>query len=182
MRTKASAIAINNGTAMNLMISGGSNFGVRYNDQALLSPANFSFSAFAQANHVRKSEAEVIKDVLIKNHGVPYNRIFTETLSSTTEENADFAKIILKRRPMFTGNEKIGILTLLYHMEKAYPIFLRQMECEPLFAENLLAKDDPVWIEKICEYYATPKGGKQYDVNRIYQLLTEGNNLEEMLS
>lgn len=182
MRTEASAIAIKKGITQNLMISGGSNFGVRYDDQQLLKPANFSFSAFADADFTRRSEAAVIKDFLVKEYGVESGRVFAETLSSTTEENAAFVAIILKRRPAFTGNEKIAILTLLYHMEKALPVFIKAgLSVDALFAENVLADQDPEWINKICDYYATPKGGKQYPVDKIRQLLTEGKSLLELM-
>jgi hypothetical protein len=182
MRTEASAIAIKKGIAQNLMISGGSNFGVRYDDQQLLKPANFSFSAFADSDFRRKSEAAVIKDFLIEEYGVESSRIFAETLSSTTEENAAFVVILLRRRPAFTGNEKIAILTLLYHMAKALPVFIKTgINADALFAENVLADQDPAWVEKICEYYGAPKGGKQYPVNEIRRLLSEGKSLLELM-
>lgn len=178
MRTEASAIAVRKGIAQNLMISGGSNFGVRYDDQQLLKPANFSFAAFADADFSRKSEAAVIKDFLVNDYGVESSRIFAETLSATTEENAAFVAFILKRRPAFTGNEKIAVLTLLYHMDKALKAFTDVgLEVEPLFAENVLADQDPVWIDKLCDYYGTPKGGKQYRVDTIRQLLTNSKSL-----
>lgn len=183
MRTEASAIAIKSGTAQNLMISGGSNFGVRYDDQEILKSANFSFAAFANADFTRKSEAAVIKDFLVRNYGVDSSRVFAETLSSTTEENAEFLKIILKRRPMFTGNEKIAILTLLYHMEKVLPVFLKAgFAVDPLFAENLLATKGEDGINEVCNYYGMPKGGKQYSIQQIRQLLVEEKSLAEMLN
>lgn len=183
MRTEASAIAIKNGIAQNLIISGGSNFGVRYDDQEIMKPANFSFATFANADFTRKSEAAVIKDFLVNEYGVESSRIFAETLSSTTEENAEFVKILLKRRPAFTGNETLAILTLLYHMEKALPVFRNAgLTVEPLFAEDLLATKGEHGIRAICTYYTTPKGGKQYDVGLMHCLLTEGKSLAEMLS
>lgn len=178
MRAAAAAIALKNGIAQNLMVSGGSNFGVRYDDQQLLKPADFSFSAFADAAFMRKSEAEVIKDFLVNEYGVESSRIFAETISATTEENAAFAAILLKRRPAFTGSEKIAVLTLLYHMEKALPLFIQAgLHADALFAENVLADHDPKWINKICEYYDTPRAGKQYPVSKIRLLLTEHKSL-----
>lgn len=193
MRTEASALVLKKGISPCLMISGGSNFGVRYDDQNLLKPSVFTFAAFAHADFVRKSEAAAIKDVLVNEFGLTSPQIFAETLSATTEENAEFVKIILKRRPMFTGNERIAILTLLYHMEKALSAFKNVgMKVEPLFAENVLATRhafDPSLdefgkdkVNKICDYYSAPKGGKQYDVEQIRQLLTGGKSLAEMLS
>lgn len=194
LRTEGSAIAFKKGITKKLIIVGGSNFGVRYNDQEILKPAIFTFEAFADADFNRKSEAAVIKEFLVKNYGVPSNQILAETLSSTTKENAQFVKIMLQRRPMFNGSESLAIITLLYHMEDkvnekgettpgALTIFKEAgLNVDPLFAENLLADNDPSQIEKICQYYTTPKGGKQYDVDRIRKLLTEGKSLAEMMA
>ena len=185
MRTEASALVLRRGIAPRLIISGGSNFGVRYDDHELLKPAVFSFGAFAHADFLRKSEAAAIKDVLLIEFGLTSPQIFAETLSATTDENAAFLSIILKRRPMFTGNETIAILTLLYHMDKALPAFRKAgLNVEPLFAENVLAAHHEFGqdqVNKICEYYNTPKGGKQYDTARIRRLLNDGNSLEEMI-
>lgn len=182
MRTEASAIVLKMGIAPRLMISGGSNFGVRYNDTEILKPPVFTFEAFADADFARKSEAAAIKEVLVNEFGLPSPHIFAETLSSTTEENAEFVKILLRRRPAFTGIYCLGILTLLYHMEKALPVFLSAApNVEPLFAENVLANADPSEIDRICQYYSTPKGGKQYPVERIRQLLTEGKSLIKLM-
>ncbi len=222
MRTMASAIILNKGIAPRLMVLGGSNFGVRYDDQKIFNDQHptqkkpdFSFEAFAASDYYRKSEAAVIKDMLIAWLGAPdvnSKKIFAETLSSTTEENAAFLAIILKRRPdpkspkgilgVDVGSEKIGILTLLYHMERAFPIFKKAgLNVEPVFAENIVVMDadakarqtqrdielgdypiDAYQIEEVCQYYSTPKGGKQYDVDRIRQLLTEGKSLAEMMA
>ncbi len=189
MRTLASALVIKRDIAPRLMISGGSNFGVRYDDEKIFNAEHptqkkpiFTFEAFAQSDWARESEAEVIKNTLVQDYVIKPELIFAETLSATTEENAEFVKIILRRRPMFTGNEKIAILTLLYHMERALPVFRKAgLNVEPLFAENVLADDDPKQIEEICAYYSTSKGGKQYDVEWMRQLLTEGRSLAEMI-
>lgn len=182
MRTEASAIVLKKGITPRLMISGGSNFGVRYSDQELLKPPAFTFEAFADADFTRKSEAAAIKDVLVNEFGLTSPQIFAETLSSTTEENAEFVKILLRRRPAFTGNEKIAILTLLYHMERALPVFRNiGLNVDPLFAENVLADNAPSQIERICQYYSTPKGGKQYPVAKIQLLLDEGKSLIELM-
>lgn len=182
MRTEASAVILKNGITSRLMISGGSNFGVRYNDTDILKPPVFTFEAFADADFVHKSEAAAIKDVHVNEFGLASPLIFAETLSSTTEEKAEFVKIMLRRRPMFTYNESLAILTLLYHMEKALPVFLGAgLNVEPLFAENVLVSHDPTQIDRICQYYAIPKGGKQYPVDRLRQLLTEGKSLSELM-
>lgn len=183
MRTRASAVVIKKGVASRLLISGGSNFGVRYNERELLKPPIFTFDTFADSDYKYKSEAAVIKTFLVEKYGIESNKILAESLSSTTEENAEFVKIILRRRPMFTGTEKIAILTLLYHMERALPVFHKAgLDVEPLFAENVLADNDAKEIDRICTYYSTPKSGKQYPVDHICQLLTEGKSLEELIT
>lgn len=224
MRTEASALLFVNGIAPRLMVLGGSNFRVRYDDRSIFGPQHptqkepvFSFEAFASSDYNRKSEAAVIKDVLVKENEIPFDKVSTETLSATTEENARFVINLFKRRPEFEGVKRIGVLTLLYHMERALPDFklaLRRqrvadeaiekaglgynlkdpnrprldpdLEFFPVFAENVLVGNligscNHTKVEEICQYYSTPKGGKQYDVDRIRQLLIEGKSLEEMI-
>lgn len=183
MRTEATAIAFRKGMAKNLMISGGSNFGVRYNDDKILSPANFTFDAFANADFTRKSEAAVIKEFLVHKYGIESSRIFAEGLSATTDENAEFVRILLKRRPAFTDHMRIAIQTQVYHMEKALPVFRRVgLDVYPLFTENLLATKGEKSIDEICQYYEKPKGGKQYPIYRLRHLLSCGTSLEELLT
>jgi hypothetical protein len=183
MRTQASAIILQKKIAPRLIICGGSNFGVRYNDTEIMKPADFSFEAFAYADFRRKSEAEIIKEFLVFEFCLREEQIFAERLSASTVENAEFVKLILNRRPMFNGTERIAILTLLYHMETALPTWQRiGLNVEPIFAENVLSDGSPAKIERICEYYSTPKGGKQYDVERIRHLLTEGESLAELMA
>jgi len=183
MRTEAAALLLMDHNADKLIVAGGSNFGVRYDEQRILPKADFSFAALANANFMMRSEAEVIKDFLVKQYGISSARILTECMSATTAENAQFAQIILARRPAFTGNERIGVLTLLYHMEKAWPTWrsILGQSVEPVFAESVLAEKDHSWIEKICEYYSTPKGGKQYDVDIIRHVLTTGGDFAERM-
>ncbi len=192
MRTKASAYAMRSGLTERLMIAGGSNFGVRYDDEKIFGvehptqkKPSFTFEAFSASDFNRKSESAVIKHMLVYIYGLNPDKIFAETLSATTEENAEFIKIILRRRPMFTGKEKIGILTLLYHMERALPIFrMAGLNVEPVFAENILASNDECGkdqVNQICDYYSTPKSGKQYSVDKIRQLLTEDKSLAELM-
>src|SRR5437868_2955324 len=98
MRTVASAIVLTKGIAPRLMVLGGSNFGVRYDDTAIFNDQHptqkkpiFTFEAFADSDFHRKSEAAVIKDVLVDRLGAPFSKkILAETLSSTTDENAAF--------------------------------------------------------------------------------------------
>ena len=193
MRTMASAHAVKNGITDRLMICGGSNFGIRYNDTGIMSPADFSFAAYAKATEDRKSESEVIKEFLVNKFYVASECIFTETMSATTEENALFAAILLQRKPAFTETRKVGVLSLFYHLNTAFPLFREcfakiakmldkeSVEIQPVFAENILAQFDPEWIPKIHEYYCTPKGGKQYHADGIRDLLESGTSLIDLM-
>jgi len=225
MRTRASVGVINAGIAPLLMVLGGSNFGVRYDDSKVFGPQHptqktpvFTFEAFAASDYDRESEAAVIKEVLVTNYRVPSEKIRTETISASTEQNARFCINMLMQRPTYAGVKKVGVLTLLYHMERAFPDFqktlLRQriankvieeaglgydpkdpnrpelypdLEFFPVYAEDILAmSDNPTSpmpngnIEQICKYYATPKGGKQYDVDRIRELLVQRRSLANL--
>lgn len=189
MRTAASAIVLHKGIAPYLIVSGGSNFGVRYDDSQIFGANHptqkkpvFTFEAFATSDYDRKAESVVIKEALVK-LGADPSKILAEPLSATTEENAEFVKLLLRRRPMFRGDEKIGILTLLYHMERALPVFQKAgLDVQPLFAENVLAENDHGQVETICTYYGSPKGGKQYPVNEIRRLLESGTSLQQLIT
>jgi len=52
---------------------------------------------------------------------------------------------------------------------------------DPILAEDLLAMQGPIWINKICEYYESPKEGKQWDTKKIRELLTNGKSIGELL-
>jgi len=107
--------------------------------------------------------------------------MFFEELSATTEENAEILKILLKRST-FAFAKKIAILTLIYHMERALPVFRSTgLEVEPLFTEDLLTLEGEPGIEKVCQYYSVPKGGKQWPVDKIRELLSSGRSIGELL-
>lgn len=178
LKAEATALAYKEGIVDKVIVCGGSNFGIRYNDNEILAKPDFSFRAFAETN-VSESEAVVIKQFLVEG-GVSAEDIFAEGLSATTEENALFASILLKRRPMFSGEEEVFIISLLYHLERVFSLFKKAIEgAKPLFAEDVLARNGR--MDEIISYYSTPKGGKQYDIVRMRELLSSGRSLEEML-
>lgn len=183
MKAKAGVIALEKGITEKMIISGGYNFCVRYDLDKVLTKPDFSFTAFSVARFEYSSEAQEIANFMTKDNKEIWHKIYLEELSATTEENAEFVKIMLKRTPTFDQVEKVGILTLLYHMEKALPIFRRAgIPALPLFAEELLVSADASWVDKICGYYITPKGGKQYNAEKIRELLTTKDRfLEEIL-
>jgi len=178
LKAEATALAYKEGTVDKVIVCGGSNFGIRYDDNEILAKPDFSFRAFAGTN-LSESEAVVIKQFLVE-RGVSAEDIFTEGLSATTEENIAIAKIILKRRPMFSGEEEVFIISLLYHLERVFSLFKKAIEgAKPLFAEDVLARNGR--MDEIISYYSTPKGGKQYDIVRMRELLSSERSLEEML-
>jgi uncharacterized SAM-binding protein YcdF (DUF218 family) len=179
LKADAAILAFKHKITGNFIVSGGHNFNVRYDDQNILSKADFSFEAFIKGKQ-EQSEAQIIKQHMI-NHGVPGERIFTEELSATTQENAEIVKILLKRTT-FNFAKKIGLITLIYQMERALPEFKNAgVDAEPLFAEDLLALEGKTSIDRICQYYSVPKAGKQWDINRISDLLSSARSIGELL-
>jgi hypothetical protein len=179
LKSEAAGIAWKKEIVEKFIISGGHNFNVRYNAEEIKEP-DFSFKAVTWGQR-EKSEAEVIAEFLGEKYGVPIEAMFLEELSATTEESAEILKILLKRTT-FSFAKKIAILTLIYHMERALPAFRSAgLEVEPLFAEDLLALEGKSGIDKVCEYYSVPKGGKQWPVDKIRELLSNGRSIGELL-
>ena len=57
-------------------------------------------------------------------------------------------------------------------MERALGSFRKVgLEVIPLFAEDFLSLEGDSWINKICDYYSVPKGGKQWDTQKMSALL-----------
>ena len=183
MKVEAAALAIEKGITKQMIFSGGYNFGVRYDDCAILNPPDFSFPALSIAQVARISEARVMRDFAVEAFGVESKYILLEEMSATTEENASCVSIMLKRST-FEGVRKIGILALFHHLPRSLAIF--QSACadfmfQPVIAEDLLATKGDMAIDKIAKYYGVPRGGKQHDAKRIRQLLSEGRSLTEMM-
>ena len=181
LKARAAIIAWQERIAEKFMIFGGYNFWVRYGKNQILPETDFSFEAFTLARR-EKSEAEVIRDFM-KANGVPEEVMFLEELSSYTKEQAEILEILLKRTT-FSNINKIAILTLIYHMETALPVFQETIDLrvEGLFAENLLGLKGEPGIEMVDQYYSSPKGGKQWDRKKIRKLLSSGRSIGELLS
>lgn len=181
LKAWAAGIAFQREIARKFIISGGYNFNVRYDYAEILKEPDFSFEAFTQGRR-KKSEAEVIAKFLEDNHGVPKTAMFLEELSAYTKENAEILKILLKRTT-FDFAEQIAILTLIYHMQRALPVFRGVgLEVEPLYAEDLLALEGKQNIDIVCRYYSIPKGGKQWDTEKIRELLSSGRSIGELMN
>jgi len=180
LKARAAGVAWAKGIGKRFIISGGYNWGVRYDDRQIFPKPDFSFEAFTRARRMGKSEAEIIRDFMREHCGIPEDTMLLEEVSATTEENAEFLGVILER-PTFSEAKGIAILTLAHHMERALPAFRAIMEVAPLLAEDLLTLQGPIWIDKICRYYESPKEGRQWDTDRIRELLTNGKSIGELL-
>ncbi len=187
MRTRAAGIAYQQNVTQRFIVSGGYNFGVRYDldlsvpifgTQASDRKPDFSDEARMKARWYR-SEASVMAELLKTEYDIPPEILILEEDSKTTKENAQYCKVIAER----CGWKKIGLLTLLYHMGKALKEFQEAgLQIEPLFAEDLLMLESRVkWVSQIYKYYSIPKGGKQWDVEKIRELLDSGKSIGELM-
>ena len=178
MRATAAGIAYDRGISPKVVISGGYNVGVRY-DAELSVPVfgtaksdrkpDFSDEARKKARLYR-SEASIIAEFMQRYYGLPPESIILEEDSENTRENAQYCKGIVER----SGWKEVGLITQLYHMERALLAFEEVgLKVVPLFAEDLLPFEDNAWIDKVCAYYSVPKGGKQWDTRKMRELLSK---------
>ncbi|MBI2054136.1 MAG: YdcF family protein [Candidatus Staskawiczbacteria bacterium] len=201
MKARAAGIAWQQLSNNKFILTGGYNIGVRYAMELDVpvygtpgsdKKPDFSEEAKQRASRYR-SEASVIAEVMKKEYGIPLWALLLEEESATTQQNAEFCADIVE--DLFwsrVGGQRarIGILTLLYHMERALKEFKKAFAEKkvddvafvyPLFAENLLSFETQ-WVDKICQYYSVPKGGKQWDVKKIRRLLSKGKSLNSLLT
>lgn len=201
MKVRAAGIAWQQQIANKFILIGGYNFDVRYElylDVPVFGTKNsnrkpdFSDEAKKRARYYR-SEASVMAEMIKREYDVWPQALILEEESSTTQQNAELCAEILE--DLFfsrAGGKKatIGIIALLYHMERALAEFKKAFEekevsdllsIHPLFAENLLATRNDTWISRICQYYSIPQAGKQWDTGKIKQLLIAGQSLSAMI-
>jgi len=141
------------------IFSGGRCFYIRYDDQSVFSNPKYSFEDMAKAIN-DPSESYLINEYIKSTYGIFLERIILEESSTSTDENAIFSSIILKR--LNNPIQKLGVLTNLYHMKKALEIFqqvFEKIEVEPIFAEDwcIFAQadddfNDNAWCKKITNY------------------------------
>jgi hypothetical protein len=165
-----------------MILSGGHNYWVRYDYDNILPKADFSFKAFIKARE-EKSEAEVARKYL-EERDIPGYVMFLEETSATSLEEAKILQTILERTT-FNSVNKIGIFSLAYHLDRVFPGFKEtfkesRFQIKPIFAEDFLAMEEG-GIERVCEYYSVPKGGKQWPVDKIRKLLENGKSIIELL-
>lgn len=187
MRARAAGVVYQQNIAPKFILSGGYNFGVRYDLDLSVpvfgTPTSDRKPDFSDETRIKakwyRSEASVIAELLRTEYGVPPEVLILEEDSKTTKENAQYCKAIAER----CGWKKIGLLTSLYHMERALKDFQEVgLKVEPLFAEDLLPLEEKSWIARICEYYSVPRGGKQWDVEKIREILTTaGKTIGELI-
>lgn len=187
MRARAAGTAYRKNLTPRFVLTGGYNIGVRYGLDLLIPTfgaegsnrkPNFSEKSGIKAKRYR-SEASVMAEFIRKNYNMPPEALILEEDSRTTEENARYCKLIVER----CGFKKIGLLTSLYHMERALKEFRKAgLKVEPIFAEDLLPLESKQWINRICKYYSRPKGGKQWPIKKIRAILTGSNrSLAELI-
>ena len=164
LRLQAAVKVLEKNPDFRILLQGGYNFAVRYNEQQILKEANFSFSAFSKARE-KESEANCGKTFLI-NHGIDASQIMTEEVSATSAENVQIAAIMLSR-DTFAEIKEIGILSLAYHLERILPLYKKELggkfKVIGILAEQFLPLKDSL------SYYSTPKGGKMWDVRKILE-------------
>ena len=185
MRARAAGIIYQQKMAQRLIVSGGYNIGVRY-DLDISVPVfgttssdrkpDFSDEARIKARWYR-SEASVMAELIRVRYCVPSEALILEEDSRTTKENANYCREIVER----CGFKEVGLLTLLYHMERAMGDFREAgVDPRPLFAEDFLVLEDKSWVDRIVEYYSTSKGGRQWDTEKIKKLLFDNKSIGEM--
>lgn len=189
MKADAAIMAYKMRLTAYFLVSGGCNFGVRYDDRNILAEANFSFESLALAQFYN-SEAETVRDYMIK-RAVPGYKILIEESSATTEEQLKFIKILLQRTT-FEFVEILGILTMAYHHQRVFPLFEKEFSGErikivPIFAEDVLVEaEGRDGIDRICHYYGkvhplTYRGKNFCDLARIREILESGKSIKELI-
>jgi len=172
----------NNNSNTKFIMSGGYNVGVRYDlkENKIFNNANFSFESFIEAKKNGPSEAEVMKQFLLKNFNIEQHKIFVEDLSATTIENAKLIKLLLSRENFFFPNvKKIGLLTNLYHMSKAAEEFTKaNITFDLLFAEDFISLNHPIttkrdWCKEMETFYSISRGGKNWNSTAIAEIMRE---------
>jgi len=175
MRARAAGLACKSGVTSRLIISGGHSVGVRYSlkDNTVFSEPNYSLLALISAR-LYPSEAKVVADFVHMNYRVQRSSMVLEEKSVNTEQNARNCARIVEKLSL----TKTALLTSLYHMEKALACFMEEdLNLEPLYAEDLLILEDRTWILKVAEYYSHPRGGRQWDAERIRDNLERGKSI-----
>ena len=178
MKIEAAVICWKKRLVEKFFISGGYNVGIRYSPKQIMQTPDFSFAALARARWLGPSEARVIFEEMVKK-GVPQEKIFLEELSTTSEENAEMLRIVL-RRTTFQGIKKIGVMSLLYHLKRVSPLFKERIpEVEFLLAEDLLVMDGQ--MGRVVNFYKTLRGGQEWPYKEIRKLSCRGKSLKKML-
>jgi len=154
-----------------VLLQGGYNFGVRYNDQEIIE-SDFSFSAFALAREM-KSEANYGREFLIK-EGINEERILIEEISATSKESALIASILLLRTT-FDRLEEIKIFSLTCHLKKIVSLYRRHLSKKVRIRKEAIEKY--LSVEAASEYYSEERGGKKWKVlhnkNKVITVVLE---------
>jgi len=142
-RATAAGVLATLNPSQHFIFSGGHCVGVRYaSSESRLESPNFSFSAFAGAMHF-PSESHAMVQYVRLYFGLKFPNVVLEESSSTTQENAEFCSLILRRFPELKA---IGLLTNFYHMSRALAIFRSAFPTHALF---------PIYAEDWCIFDKT---------------------------
>ncbi len=180
MRVVAAHVLYQQRLAASLLLSGGSNVGVRYwMNGTLMSNADFRFVTFARARDAGPSEARAMGDYLTEELGMPPSAYLLDEMSATTEENGVVTRMLL-RRTNFLGNQsQAGVVTNLYHMSRALSDMAKttarpgDVPLCAVFAEDfaVLSRRSRFWRDQIMRYYSVKRSGLLVDSKQLLAIL-----------
>lgn len=175
LRCRAAGILYKEGSTKRIIVSGGYSAGVRYSARPFGPwhyPPKCSFGELALACW-RKCEAEDFRSFLVTQYAVPASAILTETMSLTTEENALFTRLLL-RRSAFRGIDfsECGLVTNAFHMKRALDVFGRHgLALRPIYAEDVVAEHLPCLIPRILRYHEDVQGFREVALRELNDVL-----------
>lgn len=186
-RTSAGAVVLKDSPALveppALVFTGGYNIGVRYLENGTVINSVNSVKAYAKARDYA-SEAYSMKQFINVVFGFSTDCCMVEEDSESTVENAYFTNGLILRLSALAfqrNNIAVGLLTNLYHMPEALPLFgndtlVPGLSFTPLFAEDFicLLKDDyhgADWIKTTVDYYKD-NFGSLWDYAELDKIMT----------
>jgi hypothetical protein len=181
-------------TFLPFIISGGPGHGIFYDNSGLFGKHHpkikepiFSFDSYAKADNATPL-ALAFKEELVACRQVPERIIFTEMFSLLEYESAEAVDMILGNR--FTslwGNKKpkIGLLARLWRMPILTSTYKKQgIQAEPIFVEDVLARQGSTWTSEISRYYADKSQNRLIEGFTVTELMSHihsGTSVGELL-
>lgn len=175
LRCRAAGLLYQQGSTARMIVSGGHAAGVRYSARPfgpLHYPPKCSFEELALACW-RKCEAEEFRSFLVIQYAVPAAAILTETMSLTTEENALFTRLLIRRSSFGKIDfSECGIVTNAFHMKRALAVFHKKgLLLRPIYAEDIIAEHLPHLIPIILRYYESAQGLREVALSELNDIL-----------